>query len=97
MTRGELRRAMLAQLEGQSFGRINVEAIVSAFVEQLIALRDSFERDVARFQAVLDVELATAQRELNDLRAELNALRASTERERKPSNVQTLDRRTPRT
>ena len=44
------------------------EAIVSAFVEQLIALRDSFERDVGRFKAGLEAELAAAKRELKDLR-----------------------------
>ncbi len=97
VSRGELRRAMLAQLAGQQCGGLHVEAIVSAFVEQLVTLRDSFEQDVARFKATLEVELAAAKRELNDLRAELIAMRASTERERKPSNVQTLDRRTPRT
>ena len=98
MTRAEIRRAMLAQLsDSQCSGHVNVEAVVSAFVEQLIALRDSFERDVARLQATLEADLAAAKRELNDLRAELIAMRASTERERKPSNVQTLDRRAPRT
>ena len=46
LSRGELRRAMLAQLAGQQCGGLHVEAIVSAFVEQLIALRDSFEHEV---------------------------------------------------
>jgi hypothetical protein len=88
-SRSELRRAILAQLENQSSGRvINVELIVSVFVEQLIALRDSYEQSVARFMAGLEVELAAARRELSDLRAELIA------RERRPSNVQNLDRRT---
>jgi hypothetical protein len=87
-SRSEIRRAMLRQLESQWCGRvINVELIVSVFVEQLIALRDSYERSVARFMAGLEVELAAAKRELNDLRAELIA------RERKSSNVQSLDRR----
>ena len=45
LSRSELRRAMLAQLAGQQCGGLHVEAIVSAFVEQLIALRDSFEHD----------------------------------------------------
>jgi hypothetical protein len=49
-SRGELRRAMLAQLESQQCGGLHVDAIVSAFVEQLIGLRDSYEHEVARFQ-----------------------------------------------
>jgi hypothetical protein len=73
MTRAEIRRAMLAQLsDSQRGGQVNAEAIVSAFVEQLIALRDHFEQDVARLQATLEAELAAAKRELNDLRAALN-------------------------
>jgi hypothetical protein len=43
-----------------------VDAVVNAFVEQLIALRDSYEHEAARLQARLDVELATAKRELTD-------------------------------
>ena len=73
ISRGELRRAMLAQLAGQQCGGLNVEAIVSAFVEQLIALRDSFEHEVGRFKAGLEAELAAAKRELKDLQSELNA------------------------
>ena len=74
MTRGEIRRAMLAQLsDSQCSGHVNAEAVVSAFVEQLIALRDSFEHEVGRFKAGLEAELAAAKRELKDLQSELNA------------------------
>ena len=90
MTRGELRRAMLAQLANQPPGAsLTVDAVISAFVEQLVALRDSFERDVARvarLQAVLEVELAAANRELNDLRAELD----DREDRDRTSNITTL-------
>ena len=67
---------------------LTVDAVISAFVEQLVALRDSFERDVARvarLQAVLEVELAAANRELNDLRAALD------DRERQRSQQQHHD------
>ena len=73
MTRGENRRAMLAQLShSQRGGQVNAEAIVSAFVEQLIALRESFERDIMRLQATLEADLAAAKRELKDLQSELD-------------------------
>ena len=83
MTRGEIRRAMLAQLsDSQCSGHVNAEAVVSAFVEQLIALRDSFERDLARLQATLEADLAAAKRELDDMRA-LEAELAAAKRELK--------------
>jgi hypothetical protein len=98
ISRGEIRRAMLAQLsDSQCSGHVNAEAVVSAFVEQLIALRDSFERDLARLQATLEADLAAAKRELDDMRAleaelaaanrELNDLRAAlNDRERSDRN-----------
>ena len=87
MSRGEIRRALLSQLANQPSGA--VDAVVAAFTEQLIALRDSFERDiarVARLQAVLEVELAAANRELDDLRAKLD----DREHRDRTSNVTTL-------
>ena len=93
LSRSELSRLMLAQLNAnQRAGQVNAETVVRAFVEQLIAQRDFYEREVANLRATCEAELAITRRELSDLNAEQDDLRSklSAFTERKPSNVQTL-------